>query len=181
MKISVVIPTHSRPQYLREAVSSVVNRLYDCSWCSLMTARNRQSTLPSLRKLSAAAASSSGTKSPKGRSSEECGCGAANGDVILILDDDDLLVPTALADIDRALPAILSSTVVYGCRPVRPYAAKRRRKPGRAIARFVEATTRLTDDLYFSMTHCSSTRSLCAIDFQRRRRVRELGNCWRLL
>lgn len=107
LKISVVVPTHNRPRFLREAVASVASQ-GDTDWELVVvddgsvpaTDRATLDIGPSGTLVLIRHAAAQGVPRAK-----NAGVRAATGEIILILDDDDLLAPLALARIRDAFAA----------------------------------------------------------------------------
>jgi len=104
MLISVAVPTHNRPQLLREALASVAAQTHP-EWEVVVvddgsTPPVLESTLRELlgeRFILVRHGQAQGIAAAK-----NAGVAAARGEVVLHLDDDDLLTPTALAQIAAA-------------------------------------------------------------------------------
>ncbi|EFC7328542.1 glycosyltransferase family 2 protein, partial [Escherichia coli] len=96
-KVSVVIPTHSRPNLLRKAIESVLNQTYKP--CEIIVVDDTESE-ETARCLSVINSDipirlKYNTSSGAG-SSRNLGAKIANGDFVAFLDDDDLWLPTKL-------------------------------------------------------------------------------------
>lgn len=171
MTISIVIPTHNRPDFLKEAVASVAAQsdadwqlvvVDDGSWPAVDAAAlcggldNRLVLVRHEVALGIARAKNAGVR-------------AASGEIITILDDDDLLKPTALTAVRTAFSAHPELDCLFlGVEPFGPYAtavAEGRRK---AIAPFVEIAVSSLDGLcFFDERLFSALLNAVPIDFQR--------------
>lgn len=141
MKISVVIPTHNRPGLLEEAVASVVQQTH-ADWELVIV--DDGSTPP----VSPASFSVSGGErlkllrheTPHGVArAKNAGIMAATGEVVTLLDDDDLFHADALATIRDAFERIPSLDCLFlGVEPFGPYAANPAAGRNKAVAKILD-------------------------------------------
>lgn len=171
MTISVVIPSHDRPDFLSEAVASVAAQ-GDSDWQLVVVDDGSRPAVDA-----AALRSELGSRLVFVRHevaqgiarAKNAGVRAATGEIITILDDDDLLAPTALKAIRTAFAVHPELDCLFlGVEPFGPYAtavAEARRK---AIAPFVEIAVNSRDGLcFFDERLFSALVNVVPIDFQR--------------
>lgn len=104
MLISVVIPTHSRPELLEEAVISVRNQSY-AGWELVIIDDGSAPPVDCERLENAAGRKITLVRHENAKgvvASKNAGIENVKGDIVLYLDDDDLLTPDALETIARA-------------------------------------------------------------------------------
>jgi glycosyltransferase involved in cell wall biosynthesis len=171
MKVSVVIPAHNRPAFLREAVRSVAEQTHgdwelvvvddgssppvDTTWLKA-TVGNRGVFLRHEVPYGVARAKNAGLR-------------AATGDVVTLLDDDDLLQPNALAVVATAFQSHPELDCVFlAVEPFGPYAKAVADSRRRSIEPFQSMAARQVDGLYLydERLFGALVRSV-PIDFQR--------------
>jgi glycosyltransferase involved in cell wall biosynthesis len=104
MLITVAVPTHNRPQLLREALASVAAQTYP-EWEVVVVDDGSLSPVSesTLREMLGERFILVRNDQAQGiAAAKNAGIAAARGEVVLHLDDDDLLTPTALAQIAAA-------------------------------------------------------------------------------
>jgi len=172
MLISVVIAAHDRPELLREAVASVAEQTYgqyevvvvdDGSSPPLESAPLELlvgDRLVFLRHEMARGISGA----------KNAGIGAAHGEIVLLLDDDDLLFPHALQTIQAAFAGHPGLNCLFmGVEPFGPYAEGPSRNRCKALERLFErAQPKELDGLLFFSEHLfGELIGRVPIDFQR--------------
>ncbi len=172
MLISVVIPTYNRPELLLEAARSIARQTYQDFEVVVVddgsappVSRDALQEVLGQRVLLLTHANSQGV--PKAKNA---GVRAAHGEVILLLDDDDLLVPDALQIISRAYwmhPEI--DCLFMAVQPFGPYAEGPRRNRESATRAIVEESKPdQRDGLYFFGRNLfDALLKRVPIDFQR--------------
>jgi len=179
--ISIVIPAHNRPQLLLEAINSVTAQNYSnyevvviddgstppISHSALKDALGDRLTLHR---------HDSAQGVPKAKNA---GINAAQGEVILLLDDDDLLMPNSLEQIFHAFskhPQI--DCLFLGVRPFGAYHEGPEKSRKEAMKKILERTNpEKCDGLYFfSSTLFDALLDTVPIDFQRPAARRSMWN-----
>lgn len=169
--ISVVIPTHSRPEFLKEAVASVAAQSDD-DWQLVIV---DDGSWPAVD--AAALRGGLGTRLVLVRHevalgiarAKNAGVRAASGEIITILDDDDLLEPTAIETMRAAFAAHPELDCLFlGVEPFGPYATAVTEGRRTAIAPFIEIAVSSLDGLcFFDDRLFSALLNVVPIDFQR--------------
>lgn len=172
MKISVVIPAHNRPALLEEAVTSVIQQTH-ADWELVIV---DDGSVPPVS-LAAFPGSDGGRfrllrhETPQGVArAKNVGIRAATGEVVTLLDDDDLFEPEALAAIRDAFVRIpVLDCLFLGVEPFGPYAANPAASRKRAIGRIIaEARPTESDGIYiFDRALFGALLHSVPIDFQR--------------
>ena len=172
MLISIVIPAHNRPAFLLEALQSIAIQTYSNFEVIVIDDGSMPAVSPSAleevlgqRVLLYRHDSAQGV--PKAKNA---GINAAHGEVILLLDDDDLLMPDALEVIFNAYsnhPKI--DCLFLGVRPFGPYADGPARDRDTALSLIYDKSKpEERDGLYFfSDVLFDALLSSVPIDFQR--------------
>ncbi len=172
MKISVVIPAHNRPDLLQEAANSIAAQTYP-NWEAVIVDDGSSPAL-SLHQLEALFGDKAifiRHEKPLGVArAKNAGIRASTGEIITLLDDDDLLAPTALEKIHDAFTNLPDLDCLFlGVEPFGPYAtnpAKNRKKAIDGIIQRVSPTE--SNGLYlFDDTLFSELLHSVPIDFQR--------------
>lgn len=171
MTISVVIPTHDRPDFLREAIASVVAQ-GDGDWQLVVVDDGSRPAVD--------AASLGGRLGNRFvfvrhevaqgiARAKNAGVRAATGEIITILDDDDLLAPTALEAIRAAFITHPELDCLFlGVEPFGPYAPGVAEARQKAIAPFVDMAAASKNGLcFFDERLFSALVNVVPIDFQR--------------
>lgn len=172
MKISVVIPTHNRPALLAEAVASIVQQTHG-DW-ELVIIDDGSAPPVSLAALSEADGDRirlfrHETRQGVARA-KNAGISAATGEVVTLLDDDDLFDREALATIRDAFartPAL--DCLFLGVEPFGPYAANPAASRKKAVGRIIsEARPSESNGIYvFDRNLFNALLHSVPIDFQR--------------
>ena len=181
MLISIVIPAHNRPAFLLEAVHSIAKQTYSNFEVIVVDDGSvppiSQSALEEVlgqRVVLYRHDSAHGVPKTK-----NAGVNAAHGEVILLLDDDDLLMPNALEHIYYAFsnyPRI--DCLFLGVQPFGPYADGPARSRDAALSAIVKKSNPdESDGLYFfSDSLFDALLSSVPIDFQRPAARRSMWN-----
>ena len=181
MLISIVIPAHNRPAFLLEAVHSIAKQSYSNFEVIVVDDGSvppiSQSALEEVlgqRVVLYRHDSAHGVPKTK-----NAGVNAAHGEVILLLDDDDLLMPNALEHIYYAFsnyPRI--DCLFLGVQPFGPYADGPARSRDAALSAIVKKSNPdESDGLYFfSDSLFDALLSSVPIDFQRPAARRSMWN-----
>jgi glycosyltransferase involved in cell wall biosynthesis len=172
MKISIVIPTHNRPDFLVETLESVAAQTYG-NWEAVVV---DDGSSPALA-LDALKSRLDGKvllvrhETPCGvAGAKNAGIAAATGEIITILDDDDLLAPTALHAITEAFSARPDLDCLFlAVEPFGPYATGPAENRRRAIDKILLRThPREANGLYlFDNSLFFELINSVPIDFQR--------------
>lgn len=136
MKISVVIPAHNRPDLLQEAANSIAAQAYP-NWEAVIVDDGSTPALP-LHQLEALLGDKAifiRHEKPLGVArAKNAGIRASTGEIITLLDDDDLLAPTALEKIHDAFTNLPDLDCLFlGVEPFGPYAANPAKNRKKAI------------------------------------------------
>ena len=136
MKISVVIPAHNRPDFLKEAIQSIAEQTYT-NWEAVIVDDGSNPPLPvdQMKNLLGDKARYLRHERPLGVArAKNAGIAAATGEIIALLDDDDLLEPTALEKIHDAFSNLPELDCVFlGVEAFGPFAANPRANRKKAI------------------------------------------------
>lgn len=172
MLISIVIPAHNRPEFLLEALHSIAKQTYSNFEVIVVDDGSeppisRTALVEVLGQRVMLYRHDSARGVPK---TKNAGVNAAHGEVILILDDDDLLMPDALAHIFYSYsnyPRI--DCLFLGVRPFGPYADGPARSRDAALSAILDKSNpEERDGLYFfSDGLFNALLSTVPIDFQR--------------
>lgn len=172
MKISVVIPAHNRPALLEEAVASVVQQTHG-DWELVIV---DDGSVPPVSLTSFPGSDADKVRllrheTPQGVArTKNAGIAAATGEVVTLLDDDDLFDPDALATIRDAFAYIPTLDCLFlGVEPFGPYAANPAVSRQKAVEKII-AETRPTesDGIYvFGGDLFKALLRSVPIDFQR--------------
>lgn len=172
MLVSIVIPAHNRPALLLEALHSLAGQTYlnlevivvDDGSAPAISRPALQDTFRGRMQLYRHDAAQGIPKA------KNAGIRAAHGDVILLLDDDDLLMPDAIEEIVRAFSSYPTIDCLFmGVQPFGPYAEQIARRREVALKAVLDAATpEERDGLYFFSDRLFGAllRSV-PIDFQR--------------
>lgn len=171
MTISVVIPTHDRPDFLKEAVASVAAQ-GDGDWQLVVVDDGSRPAVDAASLRGALGSRLVFVRHEVAQGiarAKNAGVRAATGEIITILDDDDLLAPTALKAIRAAFTGHPDLDCLFlGIEPFGPYApgiAQARRK---AITPFIElAVTSKNGLCFFDDRLFAALVGIVPIDFQR--------------
>jgi glycosyltransferase involved in cell wall biosynthesis len=172
MLISIVIPAHNRPAFLREAVLSVARQTH-ANFEVVVIDDGSQPPLAAepLQGLIGERLTFLRQGSPRGISAtKNAGVRAASGDVILILDDDDLLKPDALRVLGEGFARHPEVDCIFmGVEPFGPYAEGPRRNRLQTIQRLLERTHPIERDglFFFGDGLFEELIGRVPIDFQR--------------
>jgi hypothetical protein len=170
--ISVVIPAHNRPALLLEALRSVAAQSYpDFEVVVIDDGSEPPISQAALTDVLGSRVVLHRHDSPQGvPKAKNAGVGAARGEVILLLDDDDLLVPDALESIYQAYSSYPNIDCLFlGVRPFGPYAEGPTRNRETAVGKLLEqAKPEERNGLYFfSEDLFPALLHTVPIDFQR--------------
>ena len=141
MKISVVIPAHNRPDLLLEAVESIAAQTH-LNWEAVIVDDGSSPAIP-LDQLKVHL----GRNAIFLRHDKPCGVAcaknagikAATGEIITLLDDDDLLAPTALEKIDEAFTSRPDLDCLFlAVEPFGPYAKNPAENRKKAIDKILQ-------------------------------------------
>lgn len=172
MLISVVIPTYNRPALLKEALCSVAEQTYR-SFEVVVVDNGSEPPISrgALEEVLGSRVVLRRYDRPQGvPKSKNAGVRSARGEIILLLDDDDLLMPDALESIYQAFSSHPNIDCLFlGVRPFGPYAQGPAEARERAVAKLLEqAKPEERDGLYFfSDTLFHALLHTVPIDFQR--------------
>lgn len=171
MKVSVVIPAHNRPALLQDAVASVMAQTHH-DWQLVIVDDGSQPPVDAGSLAAAANIDSVLVRHEVAQGvarAKNAGVRAATGEIVTILDDDDLLAPTALETICRAFADHPQLDCLFlGVEPFGPYAAGVAESRRTAMARFVEGATRADNGLcFFDERLFPALVQSVPIDFQR--------------
>ena len=172
MKISVVIPAHNRPDLLLEAIESIAAQTHP-NWEVVIVDDGSSPAIP-LDQLK----SHLGGKAIFLRHDKSCGVAgaknagikAATGEIITLLDDDDLLAPSALERIDEAFTCRPDLDCLFlGVEPFGPYATNPAVSQKKAIVKILQRICPTeSNGLYlFNDNLFSELLNSVPIDFQR--------------
>jgi len=149
MLISVAVPTHNRPQLLREALASVAAQTHP-EWEVVVvddgsTPPVRESTL---RELLGERFILVRHDQPQGiAAAKNAGVVAARGEIVLHLDDDDLLTPIALAQIAAAYARHPELECLFvNVEPFGTYASGTAANQSHSLCRLLERAQGVKDD-----------------------------------
>lgn len=181
MLISVVIPAHNRPALLLEAIQSIAQQDYSHYEVVIID----DGSTPPISRVELEVALGRPVifqrhDSPLGvPRAKNAGIKAAHGEVILLLDDDDLLTPDALACISRAYarhPEI--DCLFLGVEPFGPYADGPSKNREAALTKIIKsAVPHEIDELYvFAGDLFDALLKTVPIDFQRPAARRAMWN-----
>lgn len=181
MLISIAIPAHNRPAFLLEAVQSIADQTYPnfevivvddgsvppISRSALEDVLGQRVTLYRHEVAQGV---------PKAKNA---GINAAHGEVILLLDDDDLLMPDALECIHSVFsnhPGI--DCLFLGVRPFGPYAEGTVKSRNAALSAVIENSRPVERDgiYFFSDSLFGALLNTVPIDFQRPAARRSMWN-----
>lgn len=172
MLISIVIPAHNRPAFLLEAVHSIAKQSYsDFEVIVVDDGSQPPISRPALEQVLGKRVVLYRHDSAQGvPKAKNAGVNAAHGEVILLLDDDDLLMPDALERIHRAFsnhPGI--DCLFLGVQPFGPYADGPARNRDAALRAIIdESRPDERDELYFFSDRLfDALLNTVPIDFQR--------------
>lgn len=124
MKVSVLIPTRNRPDYVREAVFSAAASAFDRRF-EIIVVHDGEAVQPLTGVMSVALARPSGKAACLNRA-----FAASTGDYVTVLDDDDQIMPHKLALMSAMLDADLTTGAIYAL-PQYLYADGRAETPAR--------------------------------------------------
>lgn len=172
MKISVVIPAYNRPDFLLEAIGSIAAQTH-LNWEVVIVDDGSSPAIPLDQLKSHLGGNAIFLRHDKSRGvacAKNAGIKAATGEIITLLDDDDLLAPSALKKIAEAFTSRPDLDCLFlGVEPFGPYAtnpAKNRKKVIDKIIQRVCATE--SNGLYFFDDNLFSELLYSVpIDFQR--------------
>lgn len=181
MLISVVIPAHNRPALLLEAARSIAGQAYSTFEVVVIDDGSVPPiSLPALQDVLGQRVVLHRHDSAQGvAKAKNAGVKAAKGDVILILDDDDLLMPGALTRVSQAFSAHPAIDCLFiGARPFGPYAAGPSQSAASALRRILEKTHPVERDglYFFADSLFEALLDSVPIDFQRPAARRGLWN-----
>lgn len=172
MLISIVIPAHNRPAFLLEAVHSITEQTYTNFEVIVVDDGSVPPiSLSSLEKVLGQRVVLYRHDSAQGvPKAKNAGVIAARGEVILLLDDDDLLMPDALEQIFSAFsnnPQI--DCLFLGVQPFGPYADNVTKSRDSALKAIIDQSNpEECDGLYiFSDNLFNALLNTVPIDFQR--------------
>lgn len=170
--VSVVIPAHNRPALLVEALRSVAAQSYsDFEVVVIDDGSEPPISQTALTDVLGSRVVLHRHDSPQGvPKAKNAGVGAARGEVILLLDDDDLLVPDALESIYQAFSSYPNIDCLFlGVHPFGPYAEGPTRNRETAVGKLLEqAKPEERNGLYFfSKDLFPALLHTVPIDFQR--------------
>lgn len=170
--ISVVIPAHNRPALLLEALRSAAAQSYsDFEVVVIDDGSEPPISQAVLTEVLGSRVVLHRHDTPQGvPKSKNAGVRAARGEVILLLDDDDLLVPDALGSIYQAFSSHPNIDCLFlGVRPFGPYAAGPIKNRETAVGKLLKyAKPEVRDGLYFfSEDLFGALLRTVPIDFQR--------------
>lgn len=141
MKISVVIPAHNRPDFLKEAAESIAAQTYT-DWEAVIVDDGSTPAIvtDSLLALLGGKAIFLRHDNALGIArAKNAGIRAATGEIITLLDDDDLLAPSALEGIHTAFTSLPDLDCLFlGVEPFGPYAAGPASNRKKAIDRIIQ-------------------------------------------
>ncbi|NMF87369.1 glycosyltransferase family A protein [Aromatoleum petrolei] len=172
MKISVVIPAHNRPDFLLEAAASLAAQTYT-QWEAVVIDDGSSPPLPfdRLEPVLGKNALYLRHETAQGVSrTKNVGIAAATGEIITILDDDDLLMETALETIAIAFSRQPDLDCLFlGVEPFGPYASNPAANRKAAIDSIVQRTRPIEiEGIYrFGENLFSEFLRSVPIDFQR--------------
>lgn len=172
MKISVVIPAHNRPELLLEAVTSIAKQTY-FNW-EVVVVDDGSSPALVIDQVNARLGRDAvflRHETPRGVArAKNAGIKAATGEIVTLLDDDDLLVPNALEQIAQAFALHPELDCVFlGVEPFGPYAANPAQSRKKAIDKILHRLSPAeADGLYlFDGRLFTELLHSVPIDFQR--------------
>ena len=172
MKVTVVIPTHDRPRFLKEAVASVVAQSH-ADWELVIVDDGSQPAVDAALLGSATAGRLVFIRhaQPLGVArAKNAGIAAATGELITILDDDDLLASGTLQALCEAFERHPWLDCIFlGVEPFGPYASGVAQNRRAAIERLLKLATPNADDKlwFFDQRLFAALVSAVPIDFQR--------------
>jgi glycosyltransferase involved in cell wall biosynthesis len=141
MKISVVIPAHNRPDLLLEAIGSIVAQTH-LNWEVVIVDDGSSPAIPLDQLKSHLGGNAIFLRHDKSRGvacAKNAGIKAATGEIITLLDDDDLLSPSALARIDEAFTSRPDLDCLFlGVEPFGPYATNPAESRKKAIDKIIQ-------------------------------------------
>ncbi len=172
MLISIVIPTHNRPEMLLEAIESITTQNYkQVEIVVVDDGSNPPISAPTLRNLAGDQIVFVRHEAPKGvPKAKNSGITIARGEVILLLDDDDLLTDNALETISRAYALHPSIDCLFlGAIPFGQYSPGPARNRELALRKVFDLTTPSEQDeiYFFSDGLFDALLQTVPIDFQR--------------
>jgi glycosyltransferase involved in cell wall biosynthesis len=113
MRFSVVVPTYNRAQLLSQAIDSVLAQTYSCHEIVVIDDGSTDDTAKVVSSYGQQVRYSCQENEGK-PAAVNAGIGKANGDVIIVLDDDDFLPPWALAEHAATLERNPGADFSYG-------------------------------------------------------------------
>jgi glycosyltransferase involved in cell wall biosynthesis len=170
--ISVAIPAHNRPAFLLEALRSVANQTYqEFEVVVVDDGSTPPIPLSALQEVLQHRVRLHRHDSAQGvPSAKNAGIRLARGEIILLLDDDDLLRPDALATIHTAFSNYPEIDCLFlGVSPFGPYASGAAENRKKALAHIIDKLQpEIRDGIYlFSDNLFDSLLHAVPIDFQR--------------
>jgi len=149
MLITVAVPTHNRPQLLREALASVATQTYP-EWEVVVVDDGSITPVSAstLRELLGERFILVRNDQAQGiAAAKNAGIAAARGEVVLHLDDDDLLTPTALAQIAAAYDRHPELECLFvNVEPFGTYASGTAANQSHALSRLLERAQGMEDN-----------------------------------
>lgn len=141
MKISVVIPAYNRPDLLLEAIESITAQTH-LNWEVVIVDDGSSPAIPFDQLKSHLGGKAIFLKHDQSRGvacAKNAGVKAASGEIITLLDDDDLLAPTALEKIDEAFSSRPDLDCLFlGVEPFGPYATNPAENRKKAIDKILQ-------------------------------------------
>lgn len=172
MKISVVIPTYNRPDFLLEAARSIAAQTH-LNWEVVIVDDGSSPAIPLDQLNSQLGDNVILIRHDKSRGvacAKNAGIESATGEIITLLDDDDLLAPSALEKLDDAFTRRPDLDCVFlGVEPFGPYSANPAENRKKAIDKIIQRVHPIEPDgLYlFDENLFSELLYSVPIDFQR--------------